>query len=186
MLDHPFGMAGIGLAVDRFDEDHPVAAHLIYVHDADTGTAMWATVDDSPHQWAARYVPDQRSDGPLTVPMPNNTTLARTGPAETTDRAVPEVAVLNTRIEGGTTVLRLRASSSRDAYALGIYVDRPVSAATIDVPGHPALDLPHMNPEPADASPGPGKSSSTILRLRASRSPSGSRERSRRASASRT
>ena len=53
------------------------------------------------------------------------------------------------------TVLRLRASSPRDAYALGVYVDRPVSAATIDVPGHPALDLPHMNPEHADTSAWP-------------------------------
>ena len=150
-----FGMAGIGLTVDRFDEDHPVAAYLMYVQDADTGTAMWATVDDSPHEWAARYVPDPRSEDPPTVPLPNNTTLARTGPAETTDLAAPEVAVLNTRIEGDTTVLRLRASSPRDAYALGVYVDRPVSAATIDVPGHPALDLPHMNPEPADASAWP-------------------------------
>ena len=30
-----------------------------------------------------------------------------------------------------------------------------MSAATIDVPGHPALDLPHMNPEHADTSAWP-------------------------------
>ena len=38
-------LVGIGLVVDRFDQSHPRPAHLLYVVDADRGTAMWASHD---------------------------------------------------------------------------------------------------------------------------------------------
>jgi hypothetical protein len=144
-----------GMAVDRFDEDHPEPAYLMYVQDADTGTALWGSVDDSPHEWAARYVPDARTDNPVTAPLPSATTLARTGPAEATTLAGPEITVLDARTEAGTTVLRLRATSHRDAYAIGVYVDRPVSAATLDVAGHPAVELPAAASGSGDSSAWP-------------------------------
>jgi hypothetical protein len=144
-----------GMAVDRFDEDHPEPAYLMYVQDADTGTALWGSVDDSPHEWAARYVPDARTDNPVTAPLPSATTLARTGPAEATTLAGPEITVLDSRTKAGTTVLRLRATSHRDAYAIGVYVDRPVSAATLDVAGHPAVELPAPAPGSGDATAWP-------------------------------
>jgi hypothetical protein len=144
------GLAGVGLIVDRFDTDHPAPAHLLYVHDADTGTAHWGSVDGDPHPWLARYVPDDRTDDPVTVPLPGRTDLARTGPAETAPLPRPELTVLDARTDGDSTVLRLRVASQRDAYALGVYVDRPVSSATMRVAGHPEITLPELTPVPGD------------------------------------
>ena len=155
LLAATLGLTGIGLAVDRFDEDHPSSAYLMYVHDADAGTALWGSVDDSPHPWAARYVPDTSTVDPMTAPLPSGTTLARTGPAETTPLTAPEVTVLDAHTESDTTILRLRAESQRDAYALGVYLDRPVSAATVAVAGQPAIELPTLTSQPDDASAWP-------------------------------
>src|SRR5918995_2452833 len=47
------GLSGAGLVVDRFDEDRPAPTHLMYVLDADTATALWASEDDAPHEWTA-------------------------------------------------------------------------------------------------------------------------------------
>ena len=146
------GLTGIGLAVDRFDDDHPSSAYLMYVHDVDTGTARWGTVDDSPHPWAARYVPDADS---IAAPLPGDTTLVRTGPAAAARLPAPEIAVLDSRTEDDTTVLRLRAASQRDAYALGVYVDRPVRGAMVEAAGQAAIDLPALGPQPDDVNPWP-------------------------------
>ena len=40
--------AGVGLAVDRFDADHPVPSQLVYALDTDTDQAWWASTEDEP------------------------------------------------------------------------------------------------------------------------------------------
>jgi hypothetical protein len=140
-------LSGAGLAVDQFDTEHPQAAYLMYIRDADTGDALWATVDDDPHPWAAQYVPDPRVDDPLAVPLPHGITIARTGPAEPAPLAEPELTLLDSHTDGEFAVVRLRARSQRDAYALGVYADRPVHDATLHVAGHPPVELPAMDPK---------------------------------------
>jgi hypothetical protein len=149
------GLTGAGLAVDRFDADHPAPAYLMYVNDADAGTTVWGSVDADPPAWAARYVPDARTGRPFTAPLPGGTDLARTGPAEPAPLPAPELTVLDRRTEGDATVLRVRVRSHRDAYAVGVYVDRPVRAATIDVVGHGQLTLPEITPDRDDDTPWP-------------------------------
>ena len=43
--------AGVGLAVDRFDADHPVPTHLMYALDADTNEGQWITREEEPQPW---------------------------------------------------------------------------------------------------------------------------------------
>ncbi|MFG2055642.1 M28 family peptidase [Micromonospora sp. NPDC048930] len=49
-------LAGVGLAVDRFDAAHPVPTHLMYALDADTGKAQWLSHEDEPQPWTDGYV----------------------------------------------------------------------------------------------------------------------------------
>lgn len=49
-------LTGTGLAVDRFDAEHPRQAHLSYVLDADTGLAAWVSRDRDRSDWTADHV----------------------------------------------------------------------------------------------------------------------------------
>ena len=48
--------AAVGLSTDRFDADHPVPSQLVYVLDTDTGQARWASTEDTPGGYTARYI----------------------------------------------------------------------------------------------------------------------------------
>jgi hypothetical protein len=131
------GLTGAGLAVDRFDENHPEPAHLMYVLDADTGTALWASEDDAPQEWTARYVTDRGAK--TKIPLPYRTDPKWSGPAEAVPLEAPEVTVLGSRNDGKVTVLELRLSSQRGADVLTLHADRPVQNATIAADDHPPV-----------------------------------------------
>jgi hypothetical protein len=128
-----------GLVVDRFDQDHPQQTHLLYVLDAGSGNARWATQDRRPHRWVAGHVPERnRGDRPA-LPLPYGTQARWTGAAEALPLTAPQLEVLGSRTEGGATVLELRATSQRDAEVLTLHADRPVQEVTITAGGRPAV-----------------------------------------------
>jgi hypothetical protein len=128
------GLTGAGLAVDRFSEDRPAPAHLMYVLDADSGTALWASEDDAPDEWAARYVTDRRAE--TKIPLPYRTDPKWSGRAQAVQLEAPELTVLGSRTDGDVTVLELRLRSQRGADVLTLHADRPVQNATIAADDH--------------------------------------------------
>jgi hypothetical protein len=128
---------GAGLAVDRFGEDRPAPAHLMYVLDTSSGAALWATVDEVPDEWTARYVTDRRAAAK--IPLPYRTDPEWGGRAEAAPLESPELAVLNSRTEGDATVLELRLRSQRGADALTLHADHPIESATVAAGGHPPV-----------------------------------------------
>jgi hypothetical protein len=58
-----------GLAVDRFDPNHPRQTHLMDAMDADSGTAMWASQDQDPDPWTAAYVPNANGNSEPPIPL---------------------------------------------------------------------------------------------------------------------
>jgi hypothetical protein len=129
------GLTVTGLAVDRFDEDHPAPAHLMYVFDAGSATALWAGEDDALHEWTARYL-TERGAAAIEMPLPYGTEPKWSGPAEAVPLEAPELTVLGSRTDGDATVLELRLSSPRDADVLTLHADRPVQNATIAADDH--------------------------------------------------
>lgn len=129
-------LASAGLMVDRFDAEHPRPAHLHYVLDADTQTANWVSRDHQPSEWTCGYVDCVAAvePGPSTLiePFPwVDSEPVHTGPAESADLAAPEVTVLDDRIEGDSRFVQVRVRSEREAPAISLYVDQPVTEATI-------------------------------------------------------
>lgn len=123
------GLAGAGLVVDRFDENRPAPAHLMYVLDADSGTALWASEDDAPDEWTARYVTDHHAE--TEIPLPYRTEPKWSGRAQAAPLEAPRLTVLGSRPDGDATVLDLLLNSRRDASVLTLHADSPVEAATI-------------------------------------------------------
>lgn len=135
-----------GLAVDRFDADHPVPTHLLYALDTDDGSAHWLSRETDPQPWTARHVdgsawPQDRFPGlgGLTLqgglgraaglPAPKLTTLA--------DTTAGDVRTLRVRLEPQRTVrlTTLHVSTGNAAVLRATVAGRPVEGTTEPVEG---------------------------------------------------
>jgi hypothetical protein len=106
------GCAGVGLSVDRFDADHPVPSQLVYALDRDTGQAWWASTEDAPGEYTARYV-DRRGAVPADFPYLRDELVAL-GTAEVASLQAPELEVLSDREAGDARELTVRLTSQRE------------------------------------------------------------------------
>jgi hypothetical protein len=132
-------LTGIGLVVDRFDQDHPRQANLMYAMDADTQTAIWASQNRTPDPWTARYAHTSNGEAEPPRPLPYGVTPAWIGPADITAMDPPRVDLLGARSDSNGTELRVRVASSRRADVIIIHADRPIDTTTIAVDGLPPV-----------------------------------------------
>ncbi len=105
-----------GLAVDRFDADHPVPSQLVYAMEADTGEAWWASTEEDPGAYTSRYVGDAQvlpHDYPYLageeVPV---------GDAEVADLPPATVETLADRVDGDRRTVTVRVTPQRDVRLL--------------------------------------------------------------------
>ncbi|WP_157252234.1 M20/M25/M40 family metallo-hydrolase [Nonomuraea typhae] len=141
-------LAAAGLVYDRFDEQHPEAAHLAYVLDGGSGQAHWVSADERLHPWAAGLTPEV--PGSWALPLPFGMSPAHAGKAVAAELPAPEVRVLSRRQEGAETVTRVRVRSLRGAYQLNLHADRPARAGSIRVDGRPGVPLPQPEEGPGE------------------------------------
>ncbi len=149
--------AGVGLAVDRFDTEHPIPTHLMYALDADTGQAHWLSGEPNPQPWTAQYVSDS-------VPVPTGFPVLGdgpylAGPAEAAALPAPALTVLADTTSGDERTLRLQLTPQRPVRVLSLHVEtsavtvrrammagRPVPIEPISVDDEPAVDEPTTDP----------------------------------------
>jgi hypothetical protein len=124
-----------GLAVDRFDPNHPRQTHLMYAMDADRGTAMWASQDQDPDAWTAAYVPNANGDSEPPIPLPYGTKPKWLGTAAVLPVDAPRIDLLEARSDRDVPTVRVRIASSRAADVVNIFADRQVESATITADG---------------------------------------------------
>lgn len=110
-----------GLAVDRFDAEHPAPAHLMYALDAGTGQARWASADADPGAWTARYV-DGREDLRQDFPILGDEESLATGPAPAAPLPPPGLTVLSDTTAGGLRTLQLRLVPQRAVRLMALSV----------------------------------------------------------------
>lgn len=114
-------LAGVGLAVDRFDAAHPVPTHLMYALDAGTGQARWLSREDDPQPWTAGFV-DGRASVADDFPGLGDAEL-RAGRAQAANLPAPKVDVLSDTRSGESRVLRLRLVPQRPVRLATLHVD---------------------------------------------------------------
>ncbi|PZU43860.1 MAG: peptidase [Arsenicicoccus sp.] len=101
-----------GLAVDRFDADHPVPTRLAYVLDTDAGRARWVSTETAPTRYTDRFVDgpgDLGADYPYLAGRP-----VLTGAAEAADLPAPAVSVVSDEVLGDRRELTVRVTPQRD------------------------------------------------------------------------
>lgn len=125
-----------GLAVDRFDDQHPIPTHLMYALDADTGTARWLSHEENPQPWTDRYVGEFES---LSGDFPGlGDRELRTGPAQPAILPAPALTTLADNTTAGVRTIRLRLVPQRSVRLVSLHVD--TGTATVErasVAGHP-------------------------------------------------
>jgi len=137
-----FAAAGLFLAgglLSGFDADHPRPDSILYALDADSGEAIWATLDEETDAYTSRFVRPNAARGRLEDFLPlGSPGLFSEAPA--VPLAAPAVEVLGDHASGDTRTLRLRVSSPRGAKYLSLWLqsddpqdpDTPVLSAAVD------------------------------------------------------
>ncbi|MFG1677196.1 M28 family peptidase [Micromonospora sp. NPDC049282] len=131
-------LAGVGLAVDRFDAAHPVPTHLMYALDAGTRKAAWLSHEDIPRPWTDHYV-DRNISVADDFPGLGDGEL-RAGPAAAASLPAPKVETLSDTRDGDQRMLRVRVTPQRPVRLLTLHVDtgtatvRAASVAGRNVP----------------------------------------------------
>ena len=103
---------GAGLAVDRFDADHPAPSQLVYALDTDTAQAWWASTEDEPGAYTRRYV-SGRGALPVDFPYLAGTEVV-SGPAEPAPLPAPVVEILSDTVLGENREISVRVTPQRD------------------------------------------------------------------------
>jgi len=94
----------VGLAVDRFDADHPEPTRLAYALDTDTNRAFWVSDEATPSEWTSRYV-GRKAD--LSLPFPGFHDPVWTGDAAAADLPAPQVEVAADQTSGDQRTVTL-------------------------------------------------------------------------------
>ncbi|SDD10980.1 Peptidase family M28 [Geodermatophilus telluris] len=102
----------VGIAVDRFDQQHPVPSQLVYALEADTGEAWWASTESQPGEYTSRYVGTPRTL-PHEYPYLAGRAVA-VGPAEVADLPPSTVEVLEDSVADGRRTVTVRVRPQRD------------------------------------------------------------------------
>jgi hypothetical protein len=119
-----------GLAVDRFDEEHPSLTHLMYALDADNGTARWLSKETTPQAWTARYVTGDPVTVTGTLPAFGAERL-HTGPAPAATLPAPSLTLLSEGRSGDQRTMRLLLAPQRAARFTTLHVSAEVVSASI-------------------------------------------------------
>jgi hypothetical protein len=130
-------LVGVGLAVDRFDPSHPRLTHLMYLMDADSGTAMWASDDQRLAPWTAAYVPKANGNPEAPFPLPYGNTPRWLAPAEQLPVSPPRIDFLESRSDGDATLVKAQVTSPRRGQVITLNTNRPVQNTIITADGEP-------------------------------------------------
>jgi len=128
------GCLVVGAFLAGPNRDLPRTDSIYYGMDADTGKAVWFSLDEHEDDWTAHYLGanPQRAALPQFVPFMSWQYLTHAAPA--VPLAAPRLDRVEDTVAGAVRTLRLRVTSPRHAPRLYIYGDEraPVLEASVD------------------------------------------------------
>jgi hypothetical protein len=124
-----------GLATAGFDRRHPKMNQIFYGLNADTGKAVWGSIDARPDEWTRQFLTEspKRERIPDLFPLTGLSFLqseAAVAPLE-----APKAQLLEDRREGDVRVLRLQISSPRKAAVMSAYLDGAADVVSASLNG---------------------------------------------------
>ena len=121
----------VTVASARFDADRPRMDSIFYALNADTGTAVWATLDEAPDAWTAQLLGRDPQTRPIHdyYPIFNGGLLAADAPAAALP--APSITVARDTAQGATRTVRLRLAAPPQAEFLILELAAPATPADL-------------------------------------------------------
>ncbi|MFF3223269.1 M20/M25/M40 family metallo-hydrolase [Nocardia suismassiliense] len=117
-------LSATGLAVDRFDDNHPMSSQLIYALDADRNEARWLS-REAPDRWTRDLVDTTAPTERFAELWP---TAVASGPAPAEALSPPTAEIRSDTTESGQRTVQLRLRSTRGATSIALRYDtKPIS-----------------------------------------------------------
>ncbi|MEG8183406.1 M20/M25/M40 family metallo-hydrolase [Nocardia terpenica] len=116
-----------GLAVDRFDDRHPLMSQLVYALDADRHEARWMS-RTAPNRWTGGFLDTHPPTGQFAELLPQ-AVASRPAPAQALP--APIVDIVSDSTESGQRTVRLHVRSPRGATALELRYDTEVRSLRV-------------------------------------------------------
>jgi putative ATP-binding cassette transporter len=113
----------IGVRPPAYDRQSPRPYHLFHAQNADTGKAIWASIDSQPDEWTQRFLSQAPQRGSLIEYLPSNYKGFAYQTAPSTGLAAPNLTLLEDQTVDGVRNLRIRISSSREAPVTYLFAD---------------------------------------------------------------
>lgn len=141
------GFLVAGVAASGFSAAQPRSDSLFYALDADTGKAVWGSVDQAPDEWTEQYLTASPQRSPLTEFFPSSSWPFLHHGAPPAPLDAPRLEVLGDETAGEVRTLRARVSSPRQAPVVAVYAGAGVEVVAAAVNGKAVQP-------PSQASPG--------------------------------
>jgi hypothetical protein len=113
----------MGIWPAAYNRERPKPYHLFYAQNADTGKAVWASIDSQPDEWTQRFLSRDPQRGSLIEYLPSNYKGFAYQPATPVGLAAPNLTLLEDQTSDGVRNLRVRISSSREAPVTYLFAD---------------------------------------------------------------
>jgi hypothetical protein len=127
----------------------------MYLMDADSGTAMWASDDQRLAPWTAAYVPKANGNPEAPFPLPYGNTPRWLAPAEQLPVSPPRIDFLESRSDGDATLVKAQVTSPRRGQVITLNTNRPVQNTIITADGEPPATASPSYPDDAGTRPWP-------------------------------
>ncbi|HEV2491503.1 MAG TPA: M20/M25/M40 family metallo-hydrolase [Terriglobia bacterium] len=108
-----------GMATSGYDAAHPRSDSLFYALNADTGRAVWMTMDKSPDAWTSQFLSGKIERANLDVFLPQETPVLEAA-APVVGLPLPELTAMDDVTLGDDRLLRLHITSPRPGSSLWI------------------------------------------------------------------
>ena len=125
----------VGLASAGFDRSHPKMNQIFYALNADTGKAVWGSIDESPDEWTTQFLTEAPKRDRLPEFFPLAPIAFMQSEATAVSLEAPKAQLLEDRREGDVRVLRLQLSSSRKAPVISAYLDAAAEVVSASLNG---------------------------------------------------
>ncbi|HET7113073.1 MAG TPA: M20/M25/M40 family metallo-hydrolase, partial [Pyrinomonadaceae bacterium] len=132
------GFIVAGVSSSSFDRQHPKPSNMFYALNADSGNAVWASMDQRPDEWTSQFLSPNPQNRPLSEFFSSylSSEQFRQNPAPAVNIAPPQIVVLSDQKNGDVRTLSLRVTSSRQAPLLSLFVDSKSEVLSVSVNGN--------------------------------------------------
>ena len=131
------GFIATGVLTSGFDRQHPKPSNMFYALNADSGNAVWASIDQRPDEWTSQFLstnPQNKPLGEFFSPYLSGEQF-RQNAAPAAQIAPPQIAVVNDQKNGDGRTLSLRVTSARQAPLLSLFLDSKSELLSVLVNG---------------------------------------------------